>query len=355
MEYHPLANLFPLIDGQPYADLMADIKRHGVREPVWTYQGQILDGRNRWRAANAVSVACPTREFTGEDPAQFVVSLNLHRRHLSESQRAMVAAKLADMPTHRPAENCANLRTSQTDAAELLNVSRRTLQTAAKVQQEAPQSVVQAVEQGSVSVSLAAQVVALPEPEREAAAAAVEAEPEKAREVLREAVRAHVANNSGNNEWYTPAPIIEAARQAMGQIDVDPASSEIANRTVKAEKFYTAEQDGLKQEWRGQVWMNPPYAQPLIADFASTLAAKYRAGEVSEACVLVNNGTETAWFQTLLDVSSAVCLIKTRVKFIDPEGKPSGAPLQGQAVIFLGDEPSRFSEAFSTFGKVLYA
>lgn len=355
MNFHPLANIFPLIEGQAFSDLCADVLKHGIREPVWVFEGQILDGRNRWRAANAMSVDCPVREYEGAEPAAFVVSLNLHRRHLSESQRGMVAAKLADMPSHRPADNCANLRTSQAEAAELLNVSRRTLQTAAKVQQEAPQAIVQAVEQGSVSVSLAAQVAALPEPEKQAAADAVQAQPEQAREVLREAVRAHVANNSGNNEWYTPAPFIEAARQAMGSIDTDPASSEVANRTVQAGKFFTAEHDGLKQAWAGSVWMNPPYAQPLIADFATALATKYKAGEIDQACVLVNNGTETAWFQTLLDVASAVCLIKTRVKFIDPEGKPSGAPLQGQAVIYIGAGVGDFAEAFGTFGKVLYA
>lgn len=356
MNFHPLASLFPLIEGQAFSDLCDDILKHGIREPIWVFEGQVLDGRNRWRAANALQIECPTKVYEGSDPAAFVVSLNLHRRHLSESQRGMVAAKLETLEHGRPGKD-ANLHVSvsRSDAADMLNVSPRTVATAAKVRNEAPSAVAQAVEQGSVSLNLAAQVVALPEPEQAAAAAAVEAEPEKAREVLREAVRAHVANNSGNNEWYTPAPFIEAARQAMGGIDVDPASCEIANRTVQASTYYTAEVDGLKQAWPGRVWMNPPYAQPLIADFASALAEKHRAGEVTSACVLVNNGTETAWFQTLLDVASAVCLIKTRVRFIDPSGKPSGAPLQGQAVIFLGEGFESFAEAFSTFGKVLYA
>ena len=91
-DFHPLANIFPLIDGKPYQDLMADILKHGVREPVWLYDGMILDGRNRYRAATAMSVECPVQEYTGSDPTGFVVSLNLHRRHLSEAQRAMVAS-----------------------------------------------------------------------------------------------------------------------------------------------------------------------------------------------------------------------------------------------------------------------
>lgn len=80
----------------------------------------------------------------------FVVSLNLHRRHLSESQRGMVAAKLANMPAHRPGDKSANLQTSQSRAAELLNVSTRTVAAAAKVKDAGAPELVQAVEAGRV-------------------------------------------------------------------------------------------------------------------------------------------------------------------------------------------------------------
>ena len=165
---------------------------------------------------------------------------------------------------------------------------------------------------------------------------------------------AHVANNSGNNEWYTPGEIIEAARTALGGIDLDPASSEIANRTVQAARFFTAADDGLAQEWPvGRIWMNPPYAQPLIGRFADRLAAEVRRG--SSAVVLVNNATETAWFQTMAAECSAICFPRGRVRFLDPGGDPSGVPLQGQAVIYAGAEPGAFAEAFDRFGFVVPA
>ena len=163
---------------------------------------------------------------------------------------------------------------------------------------------------------------------------------------------AHVSSNSGDNEWYTPPAFIDAARLAMGRIDLDPASSEIANRTVCAETFFTAEQNGLDQTWSGSVWMNPPYAQPLISDFADAVSARFETGQIEQACVLVNNATETAWFQRMLGASTAVCFPRGRIRFLDPNGNP-GAPLQGQAVIYMGPRVDEFCAAFATFGPVV--
>ena len=164
---------------------------------------------------------------------------------------------------------------------------------------------------------------------------------------------AHVTNNTGNNEWYTPLLYLDAARQAMGQIDCDPASSAIANRAVGATTFFCKDQDGLSQLWHGRVWLNPPYAQPLIRQFCDAVTEKYLSREISEAIVLVNNGTETAWGQTLLGAASAACFPRGRIRFLDPDGNP-GAPLQGQVVAYLGACPQRFREAFADFGTITY-
>jgi len=164
----------------------------------------------------------------------------------------------------------------------------------------------------------------------------------------------YVSYNSGNNEWYTPAEYIYAARDVMGSIDLDPASSELANKTVNADTYYTAEDDGLTKEWFGHVWMNPPYSSDLIGKFADKLISHYQNGDIEEAIVLVNNATETNWFQTLLEKCLAVCFLKRRVKFIDTEGNPSGAPLQGQAILYFGNKPACFGERFKEFGVILY-
>lgn len=188
-------------------------------------------------------------------------------------------------------------------------------------------------------------------------AARTEAKEEPTKAALREAVseannkHVHVSANSGNNEWYTPPEIVEMARAAMGSIDTDPATSEIANEAVKAPIYYTAETDGRDKQWQGNVWMNPPYAQPLIGQFCEAAVNKYAAGEIAAACVLTNNATETRWLQGLLSKASAVCFIRGRLKYLNAKGVPENTPLQGQCVTYLGPDPGKFMEAFAEMGE----
>lgn len=167
-------------------------------------------------------------------------------------------------------------------------------------------------------------------------------------ERVEEIKKAHVSHNSGENEWYTPKRFVDSARIVMGGIDLDPASSEIANETVGASNIFTKEDNGLLQKWFGRVWMNPPYAQPLIAQFVDKVCSE----EIEQAIVLVNNGTETAWGNQLLCTCSAVCFPKTRIAFLDPNGKP-GAPLQGQMICYIGSDVQKFINEFQQYGVCL--
>jgi hypothetical protein len=166
-------------------------------------------------------------------------------------------------------------------------------------------------------------------------------------EVLRRVqknTKPHVVNNSGNNEWYTPKEYIEIARKVMGSIDCDPASSVVANTIVQAKTFDSEHDNGLNQTWQGNVWMNPPYAQPFIKLFADKLIQELDKGNIKQACVLVNNATETNWFQTMAQRANAIWFIKGRIKYLDNTGTPANTPLQGQCILYYGDNTNRFKQ-----------
>lgn len=165
----------------------------------------------------------------------------------------------------------------------------------------------------------------------------------------------HVVNNSGNNEWYTPAPIIEAARDVMGGIDLDPASCELANQTVKATKYYSIETNGLSHEWHGRVWLNPPYIRELCSVFIQKLIREFYLRRVTNACLLTNNASDTQWWKYAVYGAQVVCFLEKRVKFYKPEGN-TGSPLQGQTVMFFSfqkDDCNRFASVFGKLGTVL--
>lgn len=160
----------------------------------------------------------------------------------------------------------------------------------------------------------------------------------------------HVSHNSGNNEWYTPKIYIDAARIVMGSIDLDPATSVAANLNVNAKQIYTFEKSGLHLDWIGNVWMNPPYSKDCINLFVDKFVSEYESGNITSGVCLVNNGTETKWGNKLLSACTSVCFVKSRIKFLNSDLLPVGAPLQGQMIVYCGLDYNKFNQEFSKFG-----
>ena len=150
------------------------------------------------------------------------------------------------------------------------------------------------------------------------------------------------------NDWYTPVEYIESARYVMGSIDLDPASSEIAQQTVNATQFYTIDNCGLKQEWEGNTWLNPPYSMPEIQHFIDKLLES----NLSQWIVLTNNSSDTGWFHKLLERCSATCFTKGRVGFISPTSEKM-ATRQGQTFFYYGENKDLFISEFSQYGAIL--
>jgi phage N-6-adenine-methyltransferase len=157
---------------------------------------------------------------------------------------------------------------------------------------------------------------------------------------------------TGETEWYTPRRYLELARRVLGTIDLDPASCDGAQKTVRATTYYTKAEDGLSKEWHGRVWLNPPYAQPDIVHFIDKLITERRDGRVTAAIALVNNYTDTGWFHAAAEIADAVCFTRGRIRFVDIGGDERDAPAQGSAFFYFGDRVSDFAATFLEVGLI---
>lgn len=151
-------------------------------------------------------------------------------------------------------------------------------------------------------------------------------------------------------EWYTPARYIDAAREVLGGIDLDPASSELANQTVAATEYFDEDDNGLEQDWHGRVWLNPPYGKGTGL-FATKLVEEHAAGRVTAAVLLINAyGFDSGWFQPLWD--HPLCFTDHRITFTSPQ-RGTGGPANANLFAYLGPAEGRFAEVFSGFGAIV--
>ncbi|MEU5258961.1 ParB N-terminal domain-containing protein [Amycolatopsis sp. NPDC021455] len=171
---HPAAELFPLMSEEDFAELVEDIRTNGLLETIMlTPSGEILDGRHRLMACRDAGVEPRFATHNG-DPWVYVISLNLHRRHLTDVQRAVIAGKIAirapgerERDSNASAEAFEHPPPSQKEAADLLKVSRTAVQRARSVLQRGTPEVAALVEEGKVPLATADRVVRLPPEEQE--------------------------------------------------------------------------------------------------------------------------------------------------------------------------------------------
>ena len=232
LEPHPLAELFPMMEGEQFAALVSDIRENGLREPIITHEGKILDGRNRYAACNEVGVEPMTREWDQRgDLLDYVISKNLNRRHLNEAQRAMVANKIATMrkedtlrQNRSDMQICTSVVPTRARAAKLLNVSDRNIAKARVVAERGIPELRAAAEAGEVSLCAAEKVARQPH--------------ERQREIVMRGEKAIVAEASAIRRARKPRPgasthrlnadIWIAFRDVMEGITGMPLASDVA-------------------------------------------------------------------------------------------------------------------------------
>jgi len=353
------AALIPPLSAEERQQLEENIVEHGgARDPlvVWASKGKltILDGHNRYEICTRLDLPFDVEKVSfnsREQAADWMDRNQLGRRNLDSIQLSLlrgrrynrIKPKQGGTGANQHEQSGQNVHSARSALAAEHGVNEKTIRRDGEF--------AEAVEALGIEREIVARQIDAPKHSIVAAAKALPDKPtaeQVEQAIMMVKAKPHVANNSGDNEWYTPKDYIEAARQVLGGIDVDPASSPVANEIVMASAFYTSEDSGLDKEWYGTVWMNPPYESGLIGQFAEKLCDSYASGNVTSAVVLVNNATETRWFQSLAEQASAACFPKGRVKFWHP--RKVAVPLQGQAVLYLGPNADDFARAFSQFG-----
>lgn len=406
-KFHAVANIFPLIEGDELQALADDIRLNGQLNPIVLHPDDdtIVDGRNRYLACELEGIEPEFTYWDGKgDLVSFVVSLNLHRRHLNESQRAMVAARIANMDRgsqegnlkaskNKPANLPISSGISQSDAAELLNAGERSLRSAKAVIDHGIPSLTKAVDSGKLPVSTAETISRLEPAQQKVVVERVEAgervtakivrqeyQPEKTYQftpainnfdsfdefeededldewpeeeedefeeeeevIVPDKMSIHYSSDSP--EHYTPKKVVEATIKLFGAIDLDPCSNSKSTPNVPARKHYVVADDGLSLPWHGTVYMNPPYGR-AIGDWGRKLIAEHLEGNVSEAIALVPSRTDTQWWIAFRDYP--VCLVEGRFTFI---GNDDPAPFPS-AIFYLGRNVKGFVECFGDFGDI---
>ncbi len=319
-------------------ELSDDIQINGLQNEIVLFAGKVLDGRNRLLACRLAGVKPRFREFVpnGISALAWVISQNLKRRQLTASQKAVIALEAEPMFAR---ELKANQRKGQQKiadprlkgqardkAAELAGVNRQYVSDVKRIRAKAPELISQ-IKTGAITIAEA-----------------------QVRLGFKQTVRA--MTSAEFNEWFTPKKYLQAARDVLRGIDLDPASCKTANKVVKAKRFFTASDDGLSRPWTCRsLWLNPPFGD-VGPRFVAKLLEEYENQDVKEAILLVNSHcTDAKWFQPLFDY--VLCFTDHRSKFWHPSAKRS-QPTHGSVFIYFGKNPRKFEKHFRNFGAIVH-
>ena len=343
-------NLIEPLMHNEYEGLERNILAYGCLDTIKIWNDIIIDGHNRYDICQKHNISYGTKsiEFQSRKDAKiWIINNQFDRRNLSAWQRGQMALELKPLLIEKAKENQIRKPKSvspmlaeqkietREEIAKRAGVSHGTLDKIEKIKSKASDEQITRLDNRESSINEVYKEIAVDD------------------DNLPKNIKPFVVNYTGNNEWYTPFDLLESVRVVMGSIDIDPASSELANTVVKANTFYTIEDNGLEKEWHGNVFLNPPYSTDLISAFVNKLITEYGKERIKEAIVLVNNATETKWFQSLIKIASAVCFTFGRTSYWHAEGS-QGKPLQGQAFVYIGNNPIGFGHEFAKHGWVAY-
>ena len=157
-----------------------------------------------------------------------------------------------------------------------------------------------------------------------------------------------------SDSWFTPDIYLSSVRGVLGEITLDPFSDAQANEIVKAAHYFDEDADGLSQNWNitanCKVFMNPPYSAGMVKLCTDRFVEGWLQKEFEEGIILVNNATETKWFQILLINASSICFTNHRISFWNADGKVVSNNTRGQAFFYFGNHAEKFNSVFASHG-----
>ena len=318
--YKPLVELPPL-PADDLEGLRMSIAANGVFVPIIIWpkgKGRyVVDGSYRKQIAEELGYDCPEivrSDLTEEDARLMARALNLARRHLNtEQKRKIITDQLQETPER-----------SARWIAKMLGVSNSTV------------SIIREELRSGVRIAHLDKIVGQDGKCYPSSFSSTDLDSDEL---------------AVNHERYTPSQLVDAVRQVLGEIDLDPASSREANKVVRARSFFTVQSNGLKRQWRGRVFLNPPFDD--WPTWVTKLDRELASGRVREAVVV--GPANISAFRPLLQRGALLWLPNERPKYYDPHTDTLIDPPFGSLVGYVGRKRDRFLAVFGREGLVLQA
>jgi hypothetical protein len=260
VQAHPLADCFPLIEGEAFEELKWSIQEHGLIYPITMFEGKILDGRNRKRACQELGLSCKEVAYTGDDPEGFVWDANAVRRQLTTGQLAIAAAKLATATSgRRPKDGSGDAVQTNSQVAERTGVSTASIKRGKRVLSEGAPALIEAVEKGQIAISPADRLAAKP----------IEEQTEILANTPIEDVPALVPDPRKNHDGLKIVPEFsdDPIKKGPGRGNVGPK----VKMTEHLKRSSSVGQQTVTELWVKNKDLIPELDQALVAEFVTDL------------------------------------------------------------------------------------
>ncbi len=339
-----LSTIIPSLENDELKRLTDSLLLEGCRDPLVLWGKTLVDGHNRYAICTKYNLPFKTVKVKLENITEakiWIINNQLARRNLTPAKMRYFRGKRYEIEKQEHGGQQSDgqklpIRTSQM-LAEEYGVAERTIRNDAEFARAVDKIAAESAEGEKKKLEILRGDIN----QKDVIAIAQAKDTEIAWKGILE---------SKDIEWWTPKKYIVAVRKVLGTIDLDPASSILANKVVQAKKIFTEKDDGLKQEWSGRVFLNPPYGGTAGAAFAEKLYESL-GSDVDEAILLVNSrATDAEWFQKCFN--GLICFTHHRIDFDSPNKKISSST-HGSCFVYFGPNEDKFAKEFGGFGNVV--